>query len=376
MAVTSTYKPTDNGIHVLIGKYEITNIESIDVMRSIETIPSNFTITLTLSLPDGTTSALDMLNTLDKVTIWSNQTIIHHGVLERKPRRVNSQSLEVAISGRSTIRNIFDCAAQNPGLNITATGLIDLMQQVCTPLRIEGNIIDRRPDSATEQSLTGFNLNMGENVWPVISRAASYEGVIVYDSPQGDFIVSSVNTSSSPVSTLDSNAPILDMDLVEDDSERFATYQVVLQPVSMSSETFDAPVQGIAYDDEIKKLDPYRTKQIINATMNAQGTYSQTLANWTRNRAWARSKVLSVTVAGHTYAPGKIWDVEQMVKIDLPKLNLKDTWIITDATYHYSRDAGEITALRLMHPLGLTPEPIVIAGGVAAVELPNSSANN
>ncbi|OUI81674.1 hypothetical protein HK22_02115 [Gluconobacter sp. DsW_056] len=375
MAASANYTPQDDGIHVLIGSYRIENIEGVQVTRSIETIPSNYSIALILKLPDGKTSAVDLIQTLDTVTIWSHKQIIHRGVVERKPRRLNSNSLEVVISGRSIIRNIFDCNAKNNGYNVTANSLIDLISQMISPLNIQGDIIDKRGDTS-EQSLVGFNLNPGENVWPVISRAASYEGVLVYDSPQGDLIISKVDPSARPVARLDNNAPILDMSLVEDDSERFATYRVVLQPVALGNDNFSSMTFGLAQDDEILKKDPSRERLIINATMNASGDYSQRLADWTRNRTWARSRTLEVTVSGHAYAAGQIWDVEQMVQIDLPKLSIKDTWLISDVTYRYSRSEGETTLLSLMHPLGFTPEPIVIAGASAEQNISTSNTDN
>lgn len=96
---------------------------------------------------------------------------------------------------------------------------------------------------------------------------------------------------------------------------------------------------------------------IIVADDNMQGDTGTKRAVWERNRNHAESTKITCLVQGWFKDDGKLWQVNEVVRIVATSLNLSTDLLITECTYTLDEN-GALTQLVLMHRDAMTAEPI------------------
>lgn len=345
-----TWKPSDDGLYVLIGNTVFSTFSSFMFSRDIENVPSTFQIEIPL---DGSSYPTNV-NDNQECIIYKNKKQIFHGYMEQFTISASgNRQHSLMIAGRSKLRDICDPNPEIAGTAINGVhGISDICSALCSDYSIKFQNLSTTPDKTAWDSVP---FNLGDTAFSVISRYARYEGKLLYDNGYGDLIVNDV--SDKVVCTFDENSQISQALFQTDLTQRFSKYHVYWQPFTTQSQTGLPPyMEALDPQPSIWGIVP-RTKVIINSTSDEDGSIAQRLANWEANRAYGRSKQLHLTIPDWKDSQ-VLYDVNQLCLVNLPYLNVYNmNMIISSVSYSYSQQGGSVLNLVLYPREAFSFEP-------------------
>jgi len=138
-------------------------------------------------------------------------------------------------------------------------------------------------------------------------------------------------------------------------AERYTEYRVIGQKAGNNQAFGDdvAGCMGVAYDKDWTDREHVLT---IIADGEADRAGCQARANWEAATRAGKSSTLSVSVRGWRSPSGKLWKVNELVRVKYPARGIDRDLLISEMVYTQT-DSGTTADITLSLPSSFSPEP-------------------
>lgn len=316
-----------------------------------------------------------------RITIQADGVTLLDGFIDRRNAQGAADVLE--ISGRDRVGRLVDETA--PAIDYSGMTILDAVRRLAHPWFDEVTIDNsrnrrirrgkgRRVASGTEPVVT-FNVRVprrgnvhpGQTRWQIIHEICSRAQLICYSSSDGkELFIGKPNRSQSaqylfaltlPGSSMATN--VRDMDIVEDDGDRYSMYQVA--GVGGQSDTnYGSNVtdnRGAAFDNPFNRKDGTGRDFIHPKRMflpeRAFDSYAdaQSVALNEQARRDYHRHLMSVEMQGFGEDLGgsqsTLFAPDTIGRCVLEKLRIDDSYLITSCSYSFARDNADTTVLHM-----------------------------
>ncbi|MEP4191413.1 MAG: hypothetical protein ABJN51_10050, partial [Sneathiella sp.] len=278
-----------------------------------------------------------------------NQTKILTGYLDDVLPSYSDQGHEIQLRGRSKTCDILDCSvlkAKNyDGLKMSLIAK-DLIKDFGISVHTQGD----EGNGLTEK------VNVGDTPGDVISKMALMKGMLVFDNPDGDLVLSDVGSSRIATSIYNKNGEtnIVSGGATLSMRDRYSLYRCVAQNVGTNENygLMSATPKGQVADSNVPRYRPL----IVTAEKAANDSFCQKRAVW--ERAWRAGDAVQLrySVNGWEAADGQIWAPNMLVAIEDQILGISGTFLISKVSLSIG-DGGEMSTLTCVPPEAYSLEP-------------------
>jgi prophage tail gpP-like protein len=387
----ATELDNDNEVSIIVNGVRLFGFESIEIDRGIEIIPGNFTIRTTdkyATLPNNLTILPN-----DECVVMIGSDVVITGYVQAVQIVFDAQTHELTITGTSKSVDIVECAAlffQNPSVTlpqiaanpsfnlfagdptditsfqITNQTIFSLAQNLLPPFNI--SLSSSQVNQSDAIMVPNFTLDLGTTVFEVLESFARYQGVLLYDDPEGNLVIAQAGTSSQ--SGTITNDSVQRAMVSFDNSNRFNQYIAVYQDNNPVPDLgSNGNLIGVAIDTGMPRYRPtiIQSAQVslVQPGQNGDNTdfaetqsLAQLTANWIRQRNIGRSQIVRLTLVNWRDAAGALLMPNYTVNVNLPQLKIENTnLIISRVTYKKDAEAGTTCEMELMPPAAFVVEP-------------------
>lgn len=367
--IPATTPPTapdaDDTLYLVTNGLQYTGWTSATITRGIEIFPSSFTFQSTEAYPTPANQVIALPG--DSCQIRIGNTVILTGWIDQYSATIGPGQHVVTISGRSLCEDLVDCSVYElgiPGLQINQATLFDIAKQLCAPYKVPVKSLAVGRESFIQQ----FNVNLGETVYQVLERVASYEALLLYDDTDGSLIINSVGTLAM-ASGISEGVNVERAAVTYSMDQRYSEYVVY----SMS--TFTAGAVLTTLPPLATVLDP-GVRSLRHLAIICEGVQVDFMdlptrrALWEMQRRRGRSQQLTVTVDSWRDSARALWTPNYLVPLNMPHMKIVGlSWLISQVTFR--RDAnGTHADLVLMPAEAFAPQPAILQSYSPRLALP------
>ncbi|MEG0099403.1 MAG: phage tail protein [Citrobacter sp.] len=329
----------------------ISGWQRVRVTRGIERLPADFDITLMDYYPGSDEKQL--IKEGDPCVVRLGNDVVITGYIDRWMPAIKKGSDEIRVVGRGKCEDLVDCSAEWSGNVMAGLDALAMSQRLAELYSIQVS-----SDVTGLQASPQFIINWGESPQEIIDRACRWSALLYFDLPDGNLFLTRVGTAVA-VSGVTQGENIQEAEYQSSRDQRFSEYSGLSMSISPVAEVSSSVSYGgtfLASAQDPEKM-RYRKKVIIiESTMIANGVAQQYI-NWEMNRRYGRSKQLRVLVDSWRDASGKLWDINTLIPVSIPRFNLTDmNWLLSQVTFTRD-DRGTTAELILMPPEAFTVEP-------------------
>lgn len=332
---------------------EISGWDHVRVTRSIERLPSDFSLSLMDYYPASNEKQLVSPGEACVVRLGNDPVVT--GYLDRWSPVIGPSRHEVHATGRGKCQDLVDCSAIWPNNVIENATPLQIAQKLASPYGI--NVAT---DVSDLPNVPQFSLNWGESSQEVIDRMMRWAALLYFDLPDGSLWLTRVGTRKA-TSGLATGQNIQAAWYDSSCDGRYSEYTGISMPTTAVTEI--SPDEGYASvtlatanDPEIAAMRYRNLVTLIESTLNTYGSAQQYI-NWEMNRRFGRSRVLHLTVDSWRDTAGKLWEPNTLIPVTAPQLNLdNDAWLLGEVTYQKD-ERGTTAEMVLMPPQAFMVEP-------------------
>lgn len=359
---------SDNEIKLYVEGKEFTSWESVTISRSIEAAAGSFSLAL---VDDAANSQNYTIRegAECRVTI-DGQTVIT-GYIDDVEMALSASDYSLAVSGRDKTCDLVDCSATGKP-EIRNKSLIAIARELCRPFGIAVITDDgqdaaisvrlnpkaaqsvaqkarKRKESSSKfagENIQNFRTQPGESVIDCLERVAREKGLLITSTPNGELLFTRSGKNNSGA-TIQEGKNLLDGRVRTSIKDRFSEYIVNGQQSGaegLSGNRWKA-FKSQTSDPAVKRYRP-----LVILAENAMGA-----AGARRRAAWeaavraARATTLEVSVPEWKTETGKIWAVNEIVRVEIPTLRITREMLVCEVNFVLD-SGGRVTNLQLKRP--------------------------
>ncbi len=346
-------KPQGSGeadiARVFIGDVQYDGWKSFSINRRLDSFSGSFTITLHDRFnEDGSKWPI---KPGDSIKMFIGKDKIFVGWVDTLSASASASSRTMSISGRDLTGDLVDCVPKQQG-ELKNFTLEQLCVEICKPFGIEvQNVVENEPK--LEEKFAIWRIKPSETAFETLDRAAKQKGVFLIANDYGQLRITRkgrFRTSTEIVQGVN----CLEISASYDNKDRFSEYKVIGQSPGTDkfSGTNVSQPSATATD---KGIERYRPTIIISET-NIDQAKAQDRANWENSLKAANSFEVSASVLGFFQQDGRLWRINEIVKVTSPYIGLiKQDLLIRAVTFSKS-GSGTICAMELTRPDAFNPK--------------------
>jgi len=323
--------------------------EDVSIKRSIRAISGAFSLSVTSKWAEEQKPFLINPGDECKLMLGSDQVI--QGYVDETNPKYDANSRSFGVSGRDKSGDIVDCSTELHQLtNIT---LFEMVKKVCKPFGITA--IDKVKDSKRFSTM----VTPGEAGFEALEKAAKLRGILLTNDGQGNVVLTRAGTTKSTTELVE-GVNILDADARYDVKQRFSKVTAKAQsfgnPEDGPDPLVDFVPKGVSLDPEIKRYRPL----LIVADGAADAQVCKDRAKWEVTVRAAKSTVVNVTVQGWRQGDGRLWTVNELVRVRSPFLGIDVDLLLTETTFSKS-NSGTLTKMQLVPAAAYSFDPTLLS---------------
>lgn len=191
-----------------------------------------------------------------------------------------------------------------------------------------------------------FRIETGETIGDLLSRAASYRGLMVFSTADGNLLITQANKKrASTVIKRGSN--IISAERSGGVQELYHVYRLEGQGDAGSFGSEASSLGGVAYDHGVRKT----RELIVPAETGADSGSYKKRADHTAKQRRGRAVHYIYTLDNWVHVDGTPWNVNERVDVDDPEMDLDMAELIIAGTdYKVDRKEGKVVTLTLKFP--------------------------
>lgn len=215
------------------------------------------------------------------------------------------------------------------------------------------NVGDVFPDATFQRTETAFSF---------LEHHARLRAVLLTDNGAGNLVLATAGTARAPTDlVMGAGGNVAEAQGTLNGERRFSEYHVLSQAgIKVTGADVLTNIEAVAYDGAVPRL---RVSTVMAESASMPGD-AQVRANWDRAHASGEAVRALLTVP-EWRANGALWDINQLARVDVPRLALADTYLIGAVDFRLDRE-GKRTILSVAPPSAFQPEPAVSAGAGAS----------
>ncbi len=320
--------------------------KAFTISKSIETLCSEFTLSVTDNWSDQNTSS--PIKKGDSIKLYLDSDLLITGIVDAVKKSISASDFTISISGRDRTKDLVDCSA-DVGAQFNNLKLEKLCEKLFTPFGIS---VIAKVD--TGMAIPTVSVSQGDSPFEIVEKRARQKGLLLISNVDGNVEI------TTPASVSAFNALVLGENLLScatssEENNQFSEYKVKGQ-----NNLDEEGVGGFAVMGKSTDLNVTRYRPLIipaeNITDNSQAKKRAEFEAITRA---AKAGRVSCVVDGFRQSNGQLWSVNQLTRVHAPLLDLiNETLLITSINYSLS-DEGELTTFELMRPDAFIPTPEV-----------------
>lgn len=353
--------PRPDEPQLLIDDQVFTGWTDLRVTRGIERCAADFVLHAVGAWPGE--EADWPIRAFAACTIRFGEDEVITGYIDGIEQKLDPASREIRVDGRSKTADLIDCSALIDGGEFRDSAFAAICRAVGRPFGVEvldsagvGRVVI--PTEAADQTETCFRF---------LERLARQASVLLTDDARGRLVIA--RASAARCSSEIREGDFIEAALMMQVEKRFDRYLVKGQLPAMPAwiESFargsGAPRQpgadarpnvtsNAVRDAAVPRYRPF----VMQAEGNADAAQARARAVWQARRDAAASLTLKILVPGWRQADGRLWQINEVVPVDIPSLGAKDDMLIASVSHTLDK-GGRRTLLTLGLPDAYTPEP-------------------
>lgn len=339
--VPNLYQKTkliDDAVTLFIGQEIYEGWKNATISREINSLASTFT----LSLVDRWRADQEpfTLKPGSAIHIHGGKSSVIDGYIDSVSFDIQAQNRNINISGRSRTADIIDSSItgkneyKNLGIKAIAEKLLEPFSNIRVLLQADGGA-----------PFDKFTVRQGETVFEALDRLARQRSLIMYPSFEGNLILAKKDTTVASTE-IRSGVNLISGSATYDNSERFSKYICKGQAPG----TKGTPDQAIGAVGEATDSGITRPRELLVIAENVADNAAATeRAKYEADIRAARSVEINLTVQGWRQDDGSLWDVNQLVFVDVGFLGYRGQGLIKKVQY-IKEESGTKTDLTVIRP--------------------------
>jgi len=326
--------------------------DRIEVTRSIERLPSTFSLSLLDFYPGSENRK--RVRPGERCRVLLGQDLVLTGYIDRWSPVLSPGRHEIQAVGRSKCQDLVDCSAEWPSNVISNVDARGIIQRLAEPYGISVTT-----DVTGIRSVPQFTLNWGESPQEVIDRVTRWAGLLYYDLPDGNLFLTRVSDGRAS-SGLEEGVNVERAWYEESMDERFSDYTGVslnFTPVGEAGGAgYDAVTLATAKDPEAASMRYRKRIVMVESTLVARDMATDCI-NWEMNRRYGRSRNLRVITDNWRDSSGRPWEPNTLVPVHIPTLDVEQQdLLLAEVTYIRDED-GTHAEMVLLPPAAFAIQP-------------------
>lgn len=276
--------------------------------------------------------------------------------------RVSGRETRTTIVGRSKTQDLADCHLLGTFTTSQFTGstLDAIARAVCAPFGI-GLVLG--PGVNVGDPFADATLGQ-ETAFEYLERLARQRAVLLTDDQNGNLVITTAGTIRAPADLVMGRGGNVAEALARLDGEgRFSLYRILSQAgITLTGSVVLTAVEAVAQDGAVPRFRPW-AHLAESASMPGD---AKKRANWEAAHRSGEAVNATLTVP-EWRAGGALWQMNQIARCDVPRLQLDDDFLIYELEFRLDH-AGRRTVLEVAPPSAFQPEPAAPkAGGGNAI---------
>lgn len=335
LSVYQQTKLIPDAVILYIEKQVFHGWEDVKITKELNSAASDFTLKLTDRWAQNQESW--KIAPGNKVHLHAGKYSALTGYIDSVQGSISSNERSISVSGRSKTCDIVDCSVLEPNQYDGLT-FDKIAKQVCAPFGISVTM-NSDPGAAFER----ITLQQGEAAFALLDRLARQRKLIMRPGAEGDLVFEKAGARNSKTE-LKLGQNILSGNINQDNSNRFSKYIIkgqgtgalgeALQVTEPSSESIDGGINR------------YRPMLML-AESSVDESASENRAQYERELRAAKALTVEVQVRGWFQAPGSLWELNELVFVDIGALGIRRKMLISKVEFN-KNGSGTTTNLSLI----------------------------
>ena len=312
--------------------------KSIRVTRSLEQLSGEFELNITRQ--NSPIQRSQSIKGNERAQILLHGSAVIDGHIEHLSPSYDAEKYSFSVSGRDITGDLVDSSAiveKQELHNVTIAAAAE-------KLLAESNITVNCP--VPGMPFEKFAINDGESIFETLKSHATQRGMLLYTQADGTLHIAKPTAKQSGVS-LKEGINILSASIERDYSKIYHRYTVKAQGKGGQS------TSATATDDWGR----VGRNLIIHAERNENSSLNpQQRADWEKQSRRAAALRVTIKVAGWKMETGELWDINQLVHIESPSIDINQPLLTSVVEYFADDEAGTSATLTLVDPLTYAAE--------------------
>lgn len=275
----------------------------------------------------------------DRIHCHLGQAALFEGFIDKLSISASAKSRNITIEGRDKTQDLVDCSIVTASEfnNLTFTGIAT---ELLKPFGIKV-----LPEVDVGDKFIKFSVRQGETVFEALDRAAKERQLILLSSTHGNLIIQKRGFQRAS-SELIEGANVLAASVSFDNTQRFSEYIVKGQSTGIIGTPKEATQnRGSAKDSGVTRYRP----TIIIAENAVDNGGAQKRAEFESTFRAAKAMKINVTAQGWKQKDESLWQVNQLVQVDIRSIGVKQKLLINRVKFDQS-ESGRRVELELIRP--------------------------
>ncbi|WP_432731459.1 phage baseplate assembly protein [Variovorax sp. W6] len=325
---------------------ELSGWQEIRVTRGVERLVSDFELAMTERFP-GTVDVVAKPGQPCEILLGDD--LVLTGYVDRYIPEFTPTEHTVRLVGRSKCQDVVDCAAVWPGSQLMNGTVLTIAKTLCEPFGISVNALDD-----VGAVIPQTNLNVGDTPFDVLEPMARLRGLLMYDDPQGNMVLSGVGKTKA-ASGFAEGENVEAAGIAYTMDQRFSDYGAFR--VKMLAFGDSGNEANLITDVQDPGVPRYRPKFLVADTNDGGFDIAIRRAKWEMVRRVGRSAAVHVIADSWRDSEGKLWTPNTLATVALPRLKLEPvTWLLSEVSF-IRNPGGTHAHIVLMHPDSFIPQP-------------------
>ena len=285
----------------------------------------------------------------DICKLWLGNKLLLDGYIDTVRRQLTISNQQILISGRDKMGDLVDCYVPLSPSEYYRLPLDTLINEL-----IQSFDISLIKTADVGEPIPVFSVEPSETIFQAIQRACSYRSRICYSDRRGHLLLSDIGDTKA-TTILREGKNILQVSAETSSLERFSEYKFISQR-GWWVEDFSSDWYTLSQTND-EKVTRYRPWLGISDMAMDDETAEQRI-QWEKTVREGRSQNLQLTVVGWQQGNGDLWEINQLVPIKIPRLNLNSSLIASQVNFQFHPQQGWRTQLKLAPREAHYPAPV------------------
>lgn len=326
-----------NRVRLVVDGVEYSGWKQVRIEAGIERAARSFTLAVTDKWPGA--DGARRIATGAKCELFVGADKVLTGFVDSVPVSFDASSVSVAVRGRSLTADLIDCSA----MNVPGQWRGQKVEAIARALASQYGVLVRA-DVDTGPVIADHQIQPGETVFESIDRMLTLRQLLASDDGDGALVLLSAASGGAAGTALVEGVNILEADCPNDVAAVFSEYVCKGQRSASGDEELGpqaTEVSGVAVSAGVRKR-----VLVLNQSGQADAAACKARAEYEAAIRMAKSRQVSVKVAGWRQADGSLWRPNQLVRVTSPTLGVDEELLVTEVGWSLS-EGGMLTGLSL-----------------------------